>query len=305
MIDSKLTMDDLYGPSENPQTPTIKDGMVYEETPEIIPIEEPIADVSQSPHAVLPAHEDLKPPIAMKKPRGGLIVRVMVFCVVFVIGLGVSFLVRPYLGDLALSLGSRSDEKKQTEGKPTISLENETLTPGGDIGNETILGGTVTPTPVILSSVGNFTYALVDEQKQPVGVTINLPVTIAKPSCDTTLCTSQGTNLPGGTRFTVAAYTKGPYITDISRARIIDLSGQQFVSEVASISGKVGVKYLGNFRGTTSGGYMFTAMQGVMVRVKDTLTVELNHFTPIGVSTDFDRDTTVFNAIVASLSIAK
>ena len=139
-------------------------------------------------------------------------------------------------------------------------------------------------------------------KKSITGVAFKLPSTVAAPVCDSANCPSQGTNLPGGTRFTVAARGKGQLLPDFRGAILTDATGKEFTMKQTTIGGIYGYEYVGNFTGQTGGGYTFTAMRGVLVPVNDNLAIEFNHFAPGGTTSDFAADDTLFDAIVGSFT---
>ena len=77
-----------------------------------------------------------------------------------------------------------------------------------------------------------------------------------------------------------------------------DLRGQAFTVTETTIGGKKAVLFSGSFTGSTVGGYGFTQMRGAMIEVTADLSIELNHFAPNGVTTDFAADDTLFDQIL-------
>lgn len=137
--------------------------------------------------------------------------------------------------------------------------------------------------------------------KKPIeGLTYQLPSEVKAPVCDSQSCASQGTNLPGGTRFTVAARGKGQLLPDFRGAILTDAAGREFTMKQGVFGGVFAYEYTGNFTGRTGGGYTFTAIRGVLMPVSETLAVEFNHFAPAGITSDFAGDDAVFNEIIAS-----
>ena len=134
-------------------------------------------------------------------------------------------------------------------------------------------------------------------------VTYQLPNTILLPVCDGGGCPSSGTNLTGGTRFTVAARGKGERLPDFRGAILTDVNGKEFTMRQTRVSGKDVYEYIGDFVGRTGGGFQFTKMRGVLVPVTDALSVEFNHFSPAGTVSDFAADDRVFDQIIASVKI--
>ena len=127
-----------------------------------------------------------------------------------------------------------------------------------------------------------------------------MPSEVKAPVCDSQSCASQGTNLPGGTRFTVAARGKGQLLPDFRGAILTDAAGREFTMKQGVFGGVFAYEYTGNFTGRTGGGYTFTAIRGVLMPVSETLAVEFNHFAPAGITSDFASDDAVFNEIIAS-----
>ncbi len=137
--------------------------------------------------------------------------------------------------------------------------------------------------------------------KKPVaGITYKLPGSVKAPVCDSQSCASQGTNLPGGTRLTVAARGKGQLLPDFRGAILTDAAGREFTMKQGVFGGAYAYEYTGNFTGRTGGGYTFTAIRGVLMPVSETLAIEFNHFSPAGITTDFAKDDVVFDEIIKS-----
>lgn len=132
------------------------------------------------------------------------------------------------------------------------------------------------------------------------GISYQLPGTVKAPVCDSSGCSSQGTNLPGGTRFTVAPRGKGQLLPDFRGAILTDASGREFTMKQAMFGGTYAYEYSGNFTGRTGGGYTFTSIRGVLMPVSETLAIEFNHFSPAGIVTDFSKDDALFNEIIGS-----
>jgi hypothetical protein len=137
-------------------------------------------------------------------------------------------------------------------------------------------------------------------RKEVAGVSYKLPAGVVAPVCDSGNCVSQGTNLPNGTRFTIAVRGKGQLLPDFRGAILTDANGKEFTMKQTTINGVYGYEYIGNFTGRTGGGYAFSAMRGIEVPVSDTLSVEFNHFAPVGTTSDFAKDEIVFNSIIGT-----
>jgi hypothetical protein len=135
------------------------------------------------------------------------------------------------------------------------------------------------------------------------GFSYQLPGGVTAPVCDSGGCPSQGTNLPGGTRLTVAARGKGQVLPDFRGAILTDINGKEFVMKQAIVGGLPVYEYDGDFTGRTSGGYSFTKMRGVLVAVSDTFAVDFNHFAPVGSTSDFAADDRIFDQIIASIKM--
>ena len=133
------------------------------------------------------------------------------------------------------------------------------------------------------------------------GVGFRLPEDVPPPSCDAR-CASQGTYLPGGTRFTVAARGKGQVLPFVRGGRLVDAGGRAFATREATISGRPVYEYSGDFTGTTAGGFSFSRMRGIFLQLTEDFALELNHFTPVGSDADFVTDDALFDRIVSSVS---
>lgn len=139
--------------------------------------------------------------------------------------------------------------------------------------------------------------------KKPIpGLSYQLPRIVKAPVCDSISCASSGTNLPGGTRFTVAVRGKGQLLPDFRGAILTDATGKEFTMKQTIVAGISLYEYVGEFIGRTGGGYAFTQMRGVLIPVSETLAVELNHFAPTGSTTDFKGDDTIFEKIIGSFT---
>lgn len=261
--------------------------LTYEETPVIGEIRdkgEEIKEKSQAQEPQISAPTET-PPAAGPLPRRGpplfgLIGNLLLFAVLFGIGMWLSTLIRPYLSGPAPAPGAPTTAPAVTR-EPALP--------------------TLPPDPY----AGWQTYQVISgPTRQPVaGVSFKLPPDVLSPICDGTSCASQGTYLPGGTRFTVAGRGTGQVLRDYRGAIVTDVLGRPFTTRDTLISGKSGVAFTGSFTGTTIGGYSFSRMAGAMIPVTDTLSVEINHFTPSGVTADFETDATLFEKILASVVV--
>lgn len=164
----------------------------------------------------------------------------------------------------------------------------------------------VTPTPIVTVAPDPYatwkTYSVISgsTRKAVDGISFKLPPEVTELFCDGTNCSSQGTYLPGGTRFTVAVRGAGQILADYRGKIITDFGGKPFVSTPTTVGGRVGATFIGDFTGTTVTGYTFTKMRGVMISVTDTISLEVNHFSPIGVVSDFAADDVLFDKILNS-----
>lgn len=137
------------------------------------------------------------------------------------------------------------------------------------------------------------------------GVTFQLPPDVLSPICDGTNCSSQGTYLPGGTRFTVAPRGAGQALADARGAAISDALGTSFTSKAVTVAGLPATEFTGVFTGRTVSGYGFSQMRGVMVELTPTTSLEVNHFSPNGIIADFAADDTLFDAILKTINVTK
>lgn len=292
-------------PKQDTQTKT---PLAYEETPII----EPVADEPVAAHHTITAEEaeDVVPEAARvfdhresvvaeppqvsvvekqfpsgEKPKRKLHAGTIIF-VVLLFGLGVwlSSQIRSFFA-------------------PVISDEIAVPTLFPTSGTEGITGDSLPSSP---SATGSASLSQTMEvisgttKKAIPGLSYQLPGLIKAPACDSAGCSSQGTNLPGGTRFTVAPRGQGQLLPDFRGAILTDAAGREFTMKQTVIGGISVYEYTGDFTGRTGGGYTFTAIRGVLVPVSETLAIEFNHFAPAGVITDFAKDDVLFNEIIGS-----
>ncbi len=276
-----ITTPDLYAPSttgEQPQaggTPPDqaeekKEPLTYEETPVITP------EPQVPPPAVPPP-----PPPPKRSSFLGIIGNILLFVVLFGVGMWLATILRQYLPS-GLGQGTRPIE--EITPRPTSRT---------------------TPTaPVVADPYRGWQmYQVISSAtRQPAGISFKLPSDVLSPICDGTSCMSQGTYLPGGTRFTVALRGPGLALRDFRGRVITDVNGTEFTAKETSVVGRSAVEFTGTFSGRTVTGYAFTRMHGYMVEVTDTLSLEINHFTPAGITADFESDHTLFERIVKSLT---
>lgn len=155
---------------------------------------------------------------------------------------------------------------------------------------------TPVPTPTTVAATPTPTDPFTSWRTSTVaGISFKLPPDVLIPICDGISCVSQGTYLPGGTRLTVAP--RGP------SAFVTDANGIAFVNKDATISGHIATEFSGTFTGRTISGYAFTQMHGFMIEVTPTATLEINHFTPAGITADFAKDDVLFSKIVETLEL--
>lgn len=251
------------------QTPG-KDALTYEETPPIEPIKEPDVDMFPPP-----------------KPRtnvGSIVTTLVVFILLFIVGFWLSGIVRQYAGNF---LGG-SSQGQQTP----------TPTP------KTAVSGLLPTTTEAPSGVWNAYKAMNGKTQVPYDqVMYLLPPEVPAPACDGSTCASQGTYLPGGTRFTVALRGNGQVFPDYRGKVISDLGGIPFPLTEVIVDGIPSTEYAGTFTGKTVFGYVFTQMRGYMIPISEDTSFEINHYTPKGVASDFAGDDVIFNEIIKNLKI--
>jgi len=166
-------------------------------------------------------------------------------------------------------------------------------------------GSLPTPTPAGAGTTWQTYQVLNGVTAKPVeGISFRLPGDLLEPICDGSNCVSQGTYLPGGTRFTIAARGPGQVLRDFRGSVISDLAGTPFTTKPTTIKGRPAVEYSGNFVGTTLSGYGFSQMRGVMIELSDKMSLELNHFLPNGIAADFAADDQLFEQILATLEFS-
>jgi len=250
----------------------------YEETPIITPTPEP----------ALPPQPEAGPPLAeVKKPNKilGFFKGLVFFIILFVIG----FVLSGYLRDFF--------SRTMTTGlSPTPTLSQKPLIESTGAGIILSPSPQATATPKTYSVVNGLTRQAVAD------ISFTLPGSVLPPICDGSACGSQGTYLPGGTRFTIAARGSGQVLADFREKIISDAGGKPFVVSLTTIAGKPATEFTTAQIGSTIGGYAFSRMHGYMIEVTDTLSLEINHFSPSGITTDFAADEIVFNTIVQSLT---
>lgn len=261
-------------PGETPQ-------LTYEETPVINPQTGEITEKIPDQPELLEQPKSLpviKPPTA-KRSFGSTLLQILLFLILFGTGIWASTVLRNYLPN---GIGT--------------FLSRETT-------DESVFE---TPTPTE-SEKGPFdgweTYEIPDgEDGLPLaGISFMLPPDVLSPICDSLSCVSQGTYLPGGTRFTVAPRGVGHALADFRGKIVSDAAEREFVTEEVTVAGQPALSFRGDFTGNTVSGYSFIKMRGVMIEVNETLSLEFNHFTPTGVNADFASDDALFEEILQTL----
>ncbi len=242
--------------------------LAYEETPVI----DPVMPISPS----LQPESTRQPETPRTEIRQGLPILPIIFiALIFVLGIGLSSFLRQFFPG----------------GLPGIPSQQQTR---------------VTPTPIVTTTPNPYvnwkTYSVISgaTRKAIDGVSFKLPPEVSEVFCDGAGCASQGMYLPGGTRFTVAARGGGQILADYRGKIITDFGGRPFVTNSTVVGGRPGVSYVGDFVGSTVTGYTFAKMRGVMIGLTDTLALEVNHFTPSGVTADFTSDDVLFSKILDS-----
>lgn len=161
---------------------------------------------------------------------------------------------------------------------------------------------TIRPTPAPLATPSGSLSSAWQTYEVLRDVSYQLPSDVKAPVCDSTRCASKGTNLPGGTRFTVAARGRGQLLPDFRGAILTDATGKEFDMQQTIVAGISVYEYSGDFTGRTGGGYTFTRIRGVLIPVSETLAIEFNHFAPAGITSDFASDDLVFNKVIGSFT---
>lgn len=260
-----ITPQDLYGPS-NPPAP---EGQSLPETVAGLPVEE-------TPEIPMPAVPPQSVPPKPKTPFVTTLGLLILFIGLFGLGVWGSGYVRQFFPDGLIGVTPQQQE--------------------------VVSAPTPTPTPVDPFATWKTYQVVSSTTKLPIeGISYKLPAEVLAPTCDTTVCMSQGTYLPGGTRFTAAPRGQGQLLADFRGSAISDVGGIIFTTKDATINGHAAKLFTGSFAGKTVGGYGFSQMRGYMIEVTPTLSLELNHFTPTGVTGDFAKDDALFDKIVGTL----
>lgn len=166
--------------------------------------------------------------------------------------------------------------------------------------------GAIIPTPTTVAATPTPVDPFANWKTSTIaGISYKLPPDVLAPTCDGTSCVSQGTYLPGGTRLTISPKTVTQALSTLRSAVITDVAGTAFTSHDATVSAHTAIEFTGTFTGRTSGGYGFTQMHGFMIEVSPTATLEINHFTPTGITADWARDDALFAQIISTLSFSQ
>ncbi len=295
-----LTTEDLYGKSESTSDQAAKEKpLVYEETPVIESVppmpeshdhassteySEAVDALTHRPQLTSP-HELPTRTKSIRSEGKGILsgVSLLVFLLLFMVGVWISGAIRQFLPTNNSAIDSTSS--------PVVP--------------DTAIDSGTAPSPQVDSLASWKSYDIISGiTKKPVsGISFTLPPNVLAPVCDSSSCASQGTYLPGGTRFTVAARGSGQSLRDYRGTAISDSNGVTFTSKEVRIAGKNAMEFIGTFTGRTISGYAFTAMRGVMIPLTDSTSVEFNHFVPSGIVADFDSDDALFDTILSNIRI--
>lgn len=241
---------------------------------------DPLATPELPTPVILPKASDQPPPepppIPMK-PTGGahwrkLLINLLIFAVLFGLGIGASLLVQRFFNN------------------------TNNVNPG-----QAYIETTPIPTPDNQNNLTRIYRILKDKNDTATQYVVNLPTEVLIPVCDDSICQSRGSYLPGGTRLTVVFKSDPKPAPNFDQTVITDVTGKKFETTTATVAGMLAREYQGVFIGTTSGGYRFTQMHGFMIKVPTGNLLEINHFAPAGITTDFAGDEAVFSKIITSL----
>ncbi len=273
-----ITPQDLYAPSE-PETTQEKTAsnppLTYEETPILKPVAQEVPPFTQeTPHI-----QEQTPP-----KRFNILGLFLLFALLFVLGYMGSGYVRRFF--------TKSSPTTQT--KITVS---PTPMPASMLSDQF---------PVGTPSASSWTqYPIVNgKTKQQIdSLFLSLPNEVLPPICDDKACLSQGTYLPGGSRLTIAPRGTGQMLPAFTDQTITDAKGVAMTTKDRTILGKPAKDYVGAFSGSSVSGYPFTKIHGVMIEITPgVLSLEINHFSPAGITADFASDDTLFETILQTLS---
>lgn len=261
----------------------------YEETPPLQPAE------SSSPYEQPYVQPDMTPaepaPTARTSPNIPAILITLIL--LFALGFYLSGFVRQYF-----TTTKKTTQQQGTEGKTTPSADIEAVVSPGQTTSKTATSSAPVSTWKPYSIINGATRAPIS------GVMLRLPPDVLPLVCDDAKCSSQGTYLPGGTRFTVAPRGVGQILPDFRGKIISDVIGKEFTVKPTTVKGKTATEFTGSFTGNTVSGYSFTRMRGYMIELTPDTSLEINHFSPNGITTDFAADDTLFEKIISGLELS-
>jgi hypothetical protein len=334
--DKPVTLEDLYGKSADTSKATPpkiggeitvnshNEPLVYEETPVIEPIVEdspPVNDASGSLTSA-PEMPNIPKSYTPRKKSGvkGVLINILVLLIIFSVGVGATVVYRYYQG-LEIQKNAPQAPVSIRTIQPTdspVSTESAVIAPEASVSAKPTLALRITATPASSPSptvtpavIKNISVSgwIKTEAGTKAGfpvpeMTLEIPGDFKAMACDPPGCTSEGTEMTGGTRFTVAVRKLYSPIKNFDKSQISDAGGKVFANtSVASIDGKTAILFNGEFNGTTTGGYTFTKMKGAIIQVTPTLLLEINHFTPTGKQVDFTADDAIFDKILQTVKI--
>lgn len=283
-----ITMADTIEEEKTPAQKAVEAGLHFEEAPEFTPsqaTDTKTTVVSQSAPQEVAKHLLDVPKEPAKKPRRKRLGTFIFIALLFGLGIWLSSQLRLFVVP-ETTLENTDETLSLTPSEPPlISSSSASIASQSGVIND---WQTVT-----VSAVGSLLQS----------VTYQLPQSVELPICDGSGCPSSGTNLSGGTRFTVAARGKGERLPDFRGAILTDANGKEFIMRQTSVGGKDVYEYIGDFVGRTGGGYQFTKMRGVLVPISDTISIEFNHFAPAATVSDFAADDEVFDQIISSVTL--
>jgi hypothetical protein len=91
-------------------------------------------------------------------------------------------------------------------------------------------------------------------------------------------------------------------LRDFRGTVITDVNGFPIPTKPLSLEGFSATEYESSVSGQTVSGYAFTHIRGVMIPLTDTLSVEVNHFAPTGITADFAADDVLFDSIIKTFT---
>ncbi len=260
--------------------------ITYEETPVITPIVDP-PPVSPTP---TPTSEYPK----KKTSFGSLLKNILLLVVLFIIGYLLSGVIRNAI----------NTPKTAVKPNPTPIATNDIEVLNQAVPGSTSASTLVTPQTNTQNVWKQYSPVNGTTRKAIETIQFKLPGTVLAPICDGSACGSQGTYLPGETRLTIAPRGVGQVLPDFRGKIISDAGGKAFVTKQITVAGKQTTDFATENVGSTVGGYAFSMMHGVMIEVTDTLSLELNHFAPRGITADFMADEVLFQQIIATITFS-